>query len=155
MNIAAMRALIDRIETLESELAAARTELRALVDGDEDAPIPLVPTARGERVGRRKPRPVKAAPVKAAPKPTARRQVSPEALEAVRGVLGYAPLPAAVIAERAKLRHPTTLAALGKLVADGAAVKTGDKRGARWGLAGDDADADLDVIDTDGEELED
>lgn len=143
MNTAAIRTTLDRIESLESELAAARTELRALVDGYEDAPIPLVPTARGERVGKRKRKPVK---------PT-RRQVSPEALEAVRGVLGYAPLPAAVIAERAKLRHPTTLAALGQLVADGTAVKIGDKRGARWGLAGDDADADLDVIDTDGEEL--
>lgn len=153
MNIIEIKKTLDRIEDLEIALAVARAELRALVDDDEDTPIPLVPTAAAERVGKRKPRPVKQAAVKAASKPAkpTRRQVSPEALEAVRGVLGYAPLPAAIITERAKLRHPTTLAALGQLVADGTAVKTGDKRGARWGLAGDDAD----VIDTDGEELED
>ena len=143
MNIAAMKTVIDRIETLEAELAAARTELRALVDGDEDAPIPLVPTARGKR----KPRP--------APTPATRpsRRVAPEALEAVREALRGGPVPASVVASATELRHPTVLAALARLVADGAAVKTGSRRGARWGLAGDDAD--LDVIDTDGEELED
>jgi len=152
VNINAIRAKLADIEALEDRLLDARQSLRALVDGF-DPPIPLVPTGKTERVGKRRPRAVKQAAVKPASKPAkpTRRQVSPEALEAARGVLGYAPLPAAVIAERAKLRHPTTLAALGQLVADGTAVKTGDKRGARWGLAGDDAD----VIDTDGEELED
>jgi len=119
VNIVAIKAKLADIEALEERLLDARQSLRALVDGF-DPPIPLVPTAAAERVGKRRPRPA--------------RRVAPEALEAVREALRNGPVPASVVANDTELRHPTVLAALGQLVADGVAVKTGDKRGARWGL---------------------
>jgi len=121
VNIVAIKAKLADIDELEVRLLEARQALRALVDGF-DPPIPLVPTAAAERVGKRRTRP-------------ARRQVAPEALEAVREALRNGPVPASVVANETELRHPTVLAALGQLVADGEAVKTGSRRGARWGLA--------------------
>ena len=122
MNINAIRAKLADIEALEERLLDARQSLRALVDGF-DPPIPLVPT------GKRMPRPA------TAPATRAPRRVAPEALEAVREALRNGPVPASVVANETELRHPTVLAALGQLVADGEAVKTGSRRGARWGLA--------------------
>jgi hypothetical protein len=128
---------MNEIERLETALATEKAKLTEAIAGD-DAPIGLVPTAKGERVGNRKPRLAKTASTKPVGEPRKPRRVADESIAAVRAALVNGLTNSAAIVEATGLHKPVVLMALAELVSSGVATKVGDKRGASWHLAAED-----------------